>query len=113
MTSDQTGTLPLQIAANHPAFAGHFPGAPIVPGVVLLDAALYAIGEAIGADLSCCPISSVKFLSPVSQGEPVSVTYAVTYGMTADPGANGSLRFDLTSQARKVATGVLRLPLTA
>lgn len=97
-----TEPITLPIAASHPAFAGHFPGAPIVPGVVLLDEALLAIGHALGTDLSTCQISSVKFLSPVAPGEPVQVTYAQL--------ANGAIRFDLTSAARKVATGSLRAP---
>lgn len=92
--------LSLAIAPDHPAFAGHFPGEPIVPGVVLLDHALYAIGTAVGSDMSACQISSVKFLSPVRPGEPVEVEYALQAG--------GALRFDLYSGERKVATGSLR-----
>lgn len=33
----------LRIAADHPALAGHFPGRPIVPGVLVLDEVLHAI----------------------------------------------------------------------
>jgi 3-hydroxymyristoyl/3-hydroxydecanoyl-(acyl carrier protein) dehydratase len=33
----------LTIAAEHPALAGHFPGSPIVPGVVLLDEMVRAL----------------------------------------------------------------------
>jgi 3-hydroxymyristoyl/3-hydroxydecanoyl-(acyl carrier protein) dehydratase len=94
------GHVDLAIAADHPAFAGHFPGQPIVPGVVLLDLALHAIGEAIGADLSARGISAVKFLSPLRPGDPAVVSYEVN--------DSGALRFDIASGARKVATGSLR-----
>lgn len=90
----------LPIAADHPAFTGHFPGAPIVPGVVLLDEVLHAIGIALGADLSACQISSAKFLSPARPGEPVQVQFEAL--------ANGSVRFDVISNERKVATGSVR-----
>ncbi|RJG07706.1 hypothetical protein D3870_18420 [Noviherbaspirillum cavernae] len=98
MTDRQTA--PLTIASDHPAFAGHFPGSPIVPGVVLLDEALHVIGQRIGADLSACRIGSMKFLSPVRPGEPVRVCY--------DAADNGTIRFDILSGERKVASGSVR-----
>jgi 3-hydroxyacyl-[acyl-carrier-protein] dehydratase len=36
----------LHIPAQHPAFDGHFPGAPLLPGVVLLDEILEAVRAA-------------------------------------------------------------------
>ena len=100
----------LYIAPDHPAFAGHFPGAPILPGVVLLDAAVHAAMQAGpflpagGCDNASpvCQISSVKFLSPVGPGETLLLSCAST--------ASGSLRFDISSGGRKVATGTLVLP---
>lgn len=95
-----TGRTPLVIAPDHPAFAGHFPGNPIVPGVVLLDEALHAIGMLTGSDLSACRISAVKFLSPVRPGEPLHIHYEMPGG--------GAIRFDIFSNERKVATGSIR-----
>lgn len=92
----------LPIAAGHPAFAGHFPGMPIVPGVVLLDEALHAIGAALGIDLSACQVSSAKFLSPVRPGEPVQVRFETL--------SSGAVRFDIVSDERMVATGSVRAP---
>lgn len=100
MTDMRQGQAALTIAADHPAFAGHFPGQPIVPGVVLLDLALHAIGASIGADLSACRIGAVKFLSPLLPGDPAAVSYEL--------GDGGALRFDIVSGERKVATGSLR-----
>jgi len=55
--------------AAHPAFPGHFPGSPMVPGALLLAAALAALGMG-GAGAR---IASAKFLSPVAPGESVEV----------------------------------------
>ena len=65
----------LKLSQHHPAFAGHFPGTPIVPGVVLLDEVLYAISTDTGFDETSWQISSVKFLSPLKPGEAVVIEY--------------------------------------
>jgi 3-hydroxyacyl-[acyl-carrier-protein] dehydratase len=102
----------LHIAPDHPAFAGHFPGAPIVPGVVLLDAAVHAalqMSRSATADddepgplRGDCQISSAKFLSPVGPGETLTISLDTTIA--------GSTRFEISSGGRKVATGTLVLP---
>ncbi len=91
----------LVIASDHPAFAGHFPGAPIVPGVVLLDAAVHAALQD-HPPASVCQISSAKFLSPVGPGETLTIS-------CTSSGA-GSTHFQISSGNRKVATGTLVLP---
>ena len=42
----------LAVPDTHPSYEGHFPGAPVLPGAVLLDAVLAALeaGEAAGGD---------------------------------------------------------------
>lgn len=94
-----SGRISLAVAAGHPAFAGHFPGAPIVPGVVLLDEALHAIGTTLGMELSACTIGSAKFLHPVGPGDVIELQYEVAAG--------GTIRFEIVSAGRKIASGVL------
>jgi 3-hydroxymyristoyl/3-hydroxydecanoyl-(acyl carrier protein) dehydratase len=86
-------TVPL----DHPAFAGHFPGTPILPGVVLLDMALQIIAAANGIALDLCEISSVKFLSPASPGDELLIQHSVS--------ASGTIRFDIMAGMRKIASG--------
>ena len=94
--------IPLAIAIDHPAFAGHFPGSPIVPGVVLLDEAMFVIAEATG--LAHHRIAWAKFLHPVGPGQALIVRH--------DIDAGGSIRFEITAGADKVVTGTLG-PVTA
>ena len=66
----------VQIAADHPAFAGHFPGHPVLPGVALLSLVIQALAQqpALAARLGAQPrIDHAKFLSPVGPGSTVQV----------------------------------------
>jgi 3-hydroxyacyl-[acyl-carrier-protein] dehydratase len=56
------------IDADHPALPGHFPGHPVVPGVVVLDRVLAAI-EATHGPLGALRLPQVKFVQPLLPGE--------------------------------------------
>ena len=60
------------IPADHPALPGHFPGQPIVPGVVLLDRVIEAI-EAGHGPLPPLRLPQVKFLHPLLPGQAAQV----------------------------------------
>jgi 3-hydroxyacyl-[acyl-carrier-protein] dehydratase len=60
--------LTFVVAHDHPCLPGHFPGRPIVPGVVVLDRVLAAI-EAAHGDIGPLRLPQVKFLQPLSPGE--------------------------------------------
>jgi len=86
----------LHFPAAHPAFAGHFPGAPMVPGALLLAEALAALGLARAG----LEIAAAKFLHPVG---PDAVVEA-----SCDASGEGASRLELRSGGRLVATATLR-----
>ncbi|WP_006580194.1 MULTISPECIES: hypothetical protein [Cupriavidus] len=106
------------IEAGHPALPGHFPGQPIVPGVVLLDHAVLRIAAALGRAPQPSRLASVKFLATVTPNEPVTVRYASVgddpAGDQADHHASHqaehTVRFELEGPGRTVASGMLTLP---
>jgi 3-hydroxymyristoyl/3-hydroxydecanoyl-(acyl carrier protein) dehydratase len=87
------------IPVDHPAFAGHFPGNPILPGVVLLDAALHGLETACSLDLTACRLASAKFLRVVRPGDALQLDF--------DAPANGAVRFAVHGAAGPVLRGVL------
>jgi 3-hydroxyacyl-[acyl-carrier-protein] dehydratase len=90
---------PLSIPANHPAYAGHFPGQPVLPGVVLLDATLQALERAGRGDTRTWEINSAKFQSAVRPGEELTLQHETL--------PNGSIRFAIRTADRAVASGML------
>lgn len=67
-------TAEFTIAADHPALPGHFPGHPIVPGVVTLDHVAQALLEQeAGFELAGFP--QVKFIRPVLPAQQVLVSF--------------------------------------
>ncbi|WP_132985858.1 hypothetical protein [Luteimonas terricola] len=57
---------------GHPCLPGHFPGRPLVPGVVVLDHVLAAI-EAVHGPLGPLRLPQVKFANPLLPGEAASI----------------------------------------
>ncbi len=88
------------VPADHPAFAGHFPDSPILPGVVLLDTALQAIAAASGLAPERYEISAVKFLNPVSPGSELTIIHTCS--------DNGAIRFEIMADNRKIASGSIK-----
>ncbi len=92
-------TRELQIAADHPAFAGHFPGFPILPGAVLLDEALHEIALSRGLDLTRWQIARVKFLQTVHPGDALALQHSRE--------ADHLIRFAVRRGTSVVASGTL------
>jgi len=60
------------IDPDHPCLPGHFPGRPLVPGVVLLDRVVAAI-EAAHGPLGPLRLPQAKFVQPLLPGEEARV----------------------------------------
>lgn len=89
----------IEIPRDHPAFVGHFPGHPIVPGVLLLAEAMAAIEAATSTSASDWALENVKFVGVVGPGAQLLVKHS------AQP--SGAVRFEIREGERVVASGVL------
>lgn len=95
-----TRHVELRIAANHPSLPGHFPGRPIVPGVVLLDQAIAAAEDWLQRPLRIASLQQAKFTRPLLPGE--AATLALTF-------RDQELRFEVQRADERIAQGVFRL----
>ncbi|GGJ96580.1 hypothetical protein GCM10011394_01800 [Luteimonas terricola] len=66
------GPMEFVVEHGHPCLPGHFPGRPLVPGVVVLDHVLAAI-EAVHGPLGPLRLPQVKFANPLLPGEAASI----------------------------------------
>lgn len=75
------------VSAAEPVFQGHFPGRPILPGVLLAEAfaqvagivALTARPELAGRDVYLLGLDNLRFRRPVRPGDRVVITVEKTY----------------------------------
>ncbi|HMM57963.1 MAG TPA: hydroxymyristoyl-ACP dehydratase [Rudaea sp.] len=86
------------IAASHPALAGHFPGNPVVPGMILLERVAAAARRAFGAQATGLP--QVKFLRPLYPDEIAELRIQRS---------GASAKFSIHRGSELVATGMLEL----
>ena len=73
----QSATCRKVFPADAPFFAGHFPGDPLVPGVLLTEALAQTAGIAAGqpgAAFRLSAIKGMKFLAPVRPDDVIECT---------------------------------------
>ncbi|MFM9885018.1 MAG: hypothetical protein ACKVQT_18500 [Burkholderiales bacterium] len=88
----------IEIAHDHPSLPGHFPGRPVVPGVLLLAQVVAAYCDrhpGVSIDL----VPQAKFHSPLLPAERCEVGFRTT--------DNGRVDFQCSVGERLVARGVL------
>jgi 3-hydroxyacyl-[acyl-carrier-protein] dehydratase len=86
-----------EIDSRHPALPGHFPGDPIVPGVVILHRVCRVLGH--GDKVTAIP--SVKFHTPLRAGEP--------FDIVLEPAGGSSMKFRVVRGQTLIAAGTLRV----
>lgn len=89
----------LSISHDHPALAGHFPGCPIVPGVVLLNEVFKTLRRRSAASLVVTGLPIVKFFSPLRPGGTVTIH--------VDEEGAGRDTFSCQVDARLIASGAI------
>lgn len=76
------GTFEVTLGAAHPILQAHFPGAPLVPGVVLIEALAQAAGCVWGVrGARLAEVVRARFRAPVGPGVTVRLDVAQTHAL--------------------------------
>jgi 3-hydroxyacyl-[acyl-carrier-protein] dehydratase len=110
-TPGEAATCHKKFAASEPFFRGHFPGDPLVPGVILTEALAQTAGLAAGSEgrsFRLTAIKGMKFLAAVRPEEEITLT-ARKIGNVA-----GLWQFEVQARVadRTVAEGMIVLSET-
>ncbi len=93
-SSDESGryTYIVRINPEHPIFKGHFPGKPIVPGVMTLFMTRLCAQDALSlGETRVCAIKEAKYFAPIiPDGNNVKIAFSVD--------ADLNIQADVTSE---------------
>lgn len=87
MDGEESGTAIKNVTMNEPFFQGHFPGKPVMPGVLLVEAMAQAAGALVldhlgddhaGKLVFFMSIDKARFRKPVMPGDTVHIKVKLT-----------------------------------
>lgn len=100
-----------RLRAEESYFAGHFPGAPLMPGVLVAEALAQASGLLLGAGHAGPPLTfhlaavNVKFIRPAIPGETLTLVSVLDQSL----GEVHRFQVEATVEGQPVARGMLTL----
>lgn len=89
-----------RIGADHPALPGHFPGRPVVPGVVILDEVIACAERWLGRELVVTGLPQAKFVGVLEPERTARVALSL---------AGARLNFEVHGEAGPLASGMFAL----
>jgi 3-hydroxyacyl-[acyl-carrier-protein] dehydratase len=92
--------MQFSVPHDHPCLPGHFPGRPLVPGVLLLEQVLQAAIAAGCPAAGALSLPQVKFLHPLLPGQVAEVVLE---------GAAPRWRFEVRSAGQVLVRGELQV----
>lgn len=92
--------MQFSIPHDHPCLPGHFPGRPVVPGVVVLDVVLQALARR-GFEPERLRLPQVKFVQPLLPGQLADIV------LDGPPDAMAPWRFRVECDGRTIASGMI------
>jgi 3-hydroxyacyl-[acyl-carrier-protein] dehydratase len=87
---------PIRIEADHPSLPGHFPGQPLVAGVILLEQVAMALRQWKGMRLA--RVVEAKFLAPLEPSQDAELVLS---------DASGRARFEIRRGDVLLARGLI------
>ena len=116
----QSGEGEYQVRGDEPFLRGHFPGEPIFPGVLLVEAAAQLAGVVAQSDPKITPLAglkltalrNVKILGTAEPGEIIQLEARITGRLGNLVQAQGTARVNdqIVLQAELVLSGELSVP---
>ena len=88
------------ISPNHPSLAGHFPGNPVVPGVVILSELLRATESWLHWERDPVAVTSVKFMRLLRPNEP--------FTLLLEQRSESTVSFAVLREQVRIASGTLQ-----
>ncbi len=99
-TTEPAGVTRIRVPRTHPALPGHFPGRPVVPGVVILDHVIAAAQGRMRQPIRVLGLEHAKFSRPLLPEEEATVDIEVRASV---------LRFTVAAEAGTIARGSFKL----
>lgn len=85
------------VPIDHPALPGHFPGNPVVPGVIVLDRVIRSLQSSGAQPGQLRRLQQVKFLQPLLPGQEALITAAI---------GDAEISFSVTTAGGLIAKGL-------